>query len=290
MNEEIDVINYIRVLKEKRSLILAVTVAATMIFFVVSVVMRFVSPVYEAETELLVSGKENLQSFTLSNIAGLGDSAGLATRLQIIEGPVISKRATRILNFSDNDKTLAGKLEVKTVPGSAVITIAARDKNPEQAQDIANAFAKAYLTWNDGHISQNLADQRKAVKSQIDQTEDRLARILNEEDSSKIGSLLSNPGIVASVYGDLASRSNNIAIEEKLPNKDVQLIAAADKPTSPILPNVPKNTAVGLILGLVAGIVFAVVSELLRLTDNEQSKSNSEKDIAHPAALDPLVD
>ena len=68
------------------------------------------------------------------------------------------------------------------------------------------------------------------------------------------------------LYDDMLQKLKEAGIEAGLKATNVHIVDAARVPTSPSKPNIPRNLALGFLMGIMGGVVFAFVLELLDST------------------------
>jgi capsular polysaccharide biosynthesis protein len=140
MEETISLKELLQTLRKRLALILAITLTAVIISGVVS--FFFLTPIYQASTQLLVNKKSEDQVYYNSN--ELQTSMQLInTYKEIIKSPRILDIVANELNLDMDGKQLKGKVTVGT-DDSQVVNISVQDENPQQAVDIANTIASVF--------------------------------------------------------------------------------------------------------------------------------------------------
>jgi capsular polysaccharide biosynthesis protein len=140
MEETISLKELLQTLRKRLALILAITLTAVIISGVVS--FFFLTPIYQASTQLLVNKKSEDQVYYNSN--ELQTSMQLInTYKEIIKSPRILDIVATELNLDMDGKQLIGKVTVGT-DDSQVVNISVQDENPQQAVDIANTIASVF--------------------------------------------------------------------------------------------------------------------------------------------------
>lgn len=142
MEETIDLREYFGIIKKRSKLILAITSVAVIVSAIVSFFM--LSPVYEANTTLIVNRNENNESQTMT-----GDEFNVTQKLAVTYGKIITSRTVLdevidTLNLDMDYDQLAGKINVSAVSDTQIISITVQDTNPKKAMDIANAVPQIF--------------------------------------------------------------------------------------------------------------------------------------------------
>lgn len=65
------------------------------------------------------------------------------------------------------------------------------------------------------------------------------------------------------LYDELLQKSKEAAVVASLRSGNIRTIDVARVPTSPSKPNVPRNISLGMVLGLIAGVAFAVLLDVI---------------------------
>lgn len=141
MEETISLKELLQTLKKRLALILAITLTAVIISGVVS--FFFLTPIYQASTQILVNQKNEDQA--------MYNQSELNANLQLINTYNIILKSATILELviadMDLDMTagqLSSKVTVSNANNSQVVNISVQDENPQMAADIANTIASVF--------------------------------------------------------------------------------------------------------------------------------------------------
>jgi len=141
MEETISLQELFKTLKKRLALIISAIIVAVTIAGVVSYL--FLTPIYEASTQILVTTqKSEQQQF---------DSQDIQTNLQlintynvIIKTPVILSKVIENLDLDTTPAGLSSKITVTSAQNSQVLNISVQDPEPFVAVDIANTTAEVF--------------------------------------------------------------------------------------------------------------------------------------------------
>lgn len=141
MEETISLKELLETLKKRFMLILSITLVAAIASGVVS--YFFITPIYQASTQILVNQSKNDQTMYTPN--------EVQTNLQlintynvIIKSPAILDKVAKDLNLNLTTDQLNKKITVASEKDSQVINISVQDKDPKMAADIANKTAEVF--------------------------------------------------------------------------------------------------------------------------------------------------
>ena len=141
MEETISLKELFETLKKRLWLIVSITVIAAVISGVIS--YYFLTPIYQASTQILVNQTKNEQ--------GVYNSNEVQTNLQlintynvIITSPAILDIVSKELDLNMTASQLKDKITVGSEKDSQVVNLAVQDPNPKVAAEIANKTAEVF--------------------------------------------------------------------------------------------------------------------------------------------------
>ena len=142
MEETIDLREYFGIIKKRSKIIVAITLIAMAVSGIVSFFM--LSPVYEANTTLIVNKNESGESQTMT-----GDEFNVTQKLAVTYGKIITSRTVlneviKDLKLDMEYGELSKSVNVSAVSDTQIISITVQDTNPKKAMDIANAIPKIF--------------------------------------------------------------------------------------------------------------------------------------------------
>jgi len=142
VNEEMTIQSLIKVLLKRWFFILMLMILSMGIAILISYYIQ--TPIYEAETQLLVNQKsyENQQLVGAQNVDT--DLRLINTYNVIIKSPVILAKVIDVLSLDTTPDELMKQIEVSSANNSQVVNIRVQDKNEENAVKIANSIAEVF--------------------------------------------------------------------------------------------------------------------------------------------------
>ena len=220
--------SYVDTIRERFWLI-AITMLITTLTAVVYVVVAPKS--YEASASLLVTPVSDSDPI-FTNLPLIHSTADptrdVETASLLVTNTNTAATAKTNLHSSDTPTELLGKIKAEPVAQSNFVSVTATGSSPEDARDLANAFAKA------------------AVDNQTDKLHTQIATELQNLSSTLA------PGDVSQLRTLAAA-----------PTPDLRVETTAQLPTGPSSPKKKLSIAGGLIAGLVLGITGAFGAQAL---------------------------
>lgn len=211
------------------------------------------TPEYTASATLLFNSSEASSTVLGSPVATDTDpQRAAATNLRLVSLEQISARTAKALDkpglTTDGVKE---KVEVSPQGESDLISIEATDPDAAFATQMANEFARQYISFR-------RESDRKKISQAEAIVEERLAQLSPEQREGQEGE-------------NLQKRLRQLALLSTLDTGNAELVQEATEPDSPSSPKTKRNIALGLLLGIVLGICLALLREQLdrRLRDLE---------------------
>lgn len=141
---ELDLKDYLQVLRKRWMLITAIVVAASLAAGIVSYV--FLTPIYQASTKIIVNKSNDQQGLSQIN----SDSINMNIRLietykEIIKTPAIMNLvAEQHPEFQLTTGELISKIHVSSVNNTQVMTLSVQDPDYKRAAEIVNAVSTVF--------------------------------------------------------------------------------------------------------------------------------------------------
>jgi len=244
---------YLDVLRPRLPLILLVALLA------VAVAYFFVSQsenVYEAKADILVTPipRVNTNLYGLGLVSESGDPTRDAETLsQLITTPDVAQRVKSELR---SDKTVAGLLravKAQPVAQSSIVTISARENDPELAAQLANTFGRAAIDVRTERMHELLDDLIPFLRLQ-------LAGVPEAEAASREA---------------ISARLRDLEALRLLPDPTLHFETSAAVPSSPVAPRPVISAAAAFVGGLILAIVGILLAHVLN------TRLEREEDLRH---------
>lgn len=186
-----------------------------------------------------------------------------ATNVELVSLGVVAKRTENRLREKrvKGIGSVADEVAVAPKAQSDVVSVTATNPDPATSALLANTFVEEYI----------------ALRREADRAKIREAQRLV---SSRLSEL--RPGVRAGPRGrSLSERSEQLQILVSLQTGNAELVEPARPPSSPSSPKVARNTAVGVIFGLILGSALALLLERLdrRIRDPKELEAIFDRPI-----------
>ena len=252
--------------------IIAITLATVGLALLVS---SRQTPIYESEARILVSP-----------VTGVGAEVplpepNLATEAELIHSVAVANLVAEQIGFDGATRQLLEPLSVDQPPDTEILVIAYRDADPVAAQEIAAAFADAYLEFRTETVTEAVLSTAANIQAQVDELTDdfnsvnRQLQSLSETDPNRDllearATLLSQQIIPLRL--ELVSLPDEVTVGS--------VIEPATLPFTPASPNHVVNGIFGFVAGLGLGIGLAFVRD--RLSERTRSYEEAEAFLEAP--------
>ena len=130
----------LKIIKKRLLLIISLMIVTISIAVVLS--FYFITPIYQAQTQILVNQKVNSQEGLWYQIET--DLQLINTYNDIITTPVILSKVIEELQIDATPEQLSNQITLSNGSESKVLYIEVQDSNPEQAVNIANTTAEVF--------------------------------------------------------------------------------------------------------------------------------------------------
>jgi capsular exopolysaccharide synthesis family protein len=229
---------YVDTIRERIWLVVIAVVVTTLIAMIY---VLTASKTYEATSQILATpvAIDDPVIHTLPLVFESSDpTRDIETATQFVNNLNVAQRVKTDLHSPLSPQALLNKISAQPVATSNIIAVTATGDSPEQAQTIANAFAKAT-------VAERTDDLHRAVQAMLPTLETQLR------------------GSGAAVAPALSTEVAQLQTLASTPDPSMRLQTLADLPTSQASPRPLLSIAGGLLAGLVLGIVAAFAAENL---------------------------
>ena len=250
---------YALLLWHKRVTILvvaAICVGATLAYCILT------KPTYEASASVLLEPPISQTLVEASSPAGIAPLPDVPDGIEVIESSAVAQLVA---------KTLPGAPSVTAtqVGTTDVVQVAVRSKDPQAAAAAANAYANAYISFEQKQTQDTFSSAQSQVQNKIDTLQLAIAN-LNSQIRSAPATTNVTPDEtqLGDLQGQLTTLQNQLQNYQFYASQGVtteagQVISTATAPSKPVSPKTVEWTVLALIFGLILGIGVALLVNAL---------------------------
>jgi capsular polysaccharide biosynthesis protein len=230
---------------------------------------------------LLVNTPKTYEATAVVDISATSGAAASSvstiTESRIVTSTSVVLAAQRTLGYAGTPTELARQVTVTSPLDSQVLYITFNAGSGRDAANGANAFANAYLDYRTQIAQKDITLRISRIQSQVaDLQKDLAALKVGANDSQRI--LLQNQ--IQQLQGQLNTYQTSVITPG-------QLAGEAAAPSSPSSPRRVLYLAGGLLIGLLAGIILAVLRD--RRDDRVRNSAELEHSLGAPVIVESTV-
>lgn len=164
-----------------------------------------------------------------------------ATNVELVRSTVVAERVITALGLDTTAENLLDEVTIEAEENSDIVSITARDSDPDQAAAVANTFADEYVSYR------RQADREKVQQGQ------RLVR-------QRIDDL---PAGSSAERTDLENALRSLVLLESVQTGNAEVTDVATPPDSAVSPKPVRDGILGILFGLVLGISLVLLLDLV---------------------------
>jgi len=220
---------------------------------------------------------------TTVRVATFGSGAADSSRTDINYSQLLMSTYSTILTSGSVRGEIKDELGIETfpqltaelVPNTELMRIKAEATNPETAQNIANAAAEILIAKSQelysggGLTAQNiLKEQIDQIQAELDEAQIEYDNLLanSPENTASISAVSQSIALKERTRSTLLEQYEVVRVNEALRANAVSVVESASRPSSPSNPRHDVNIALGAVVGLIAGVILALVFENMDTT------------------------
>jgi len=237
----IDLAYVLRVLRERYWVIIGLIVV------VVGVVLAYsylATPHYRSSA-LLLYQRNNLDDALFGSQVGpdSNNDREVSTGAILVKLDPVAESVVSRLGMTQTTSELLKMVSVGTEEGTNVVSIRAESSDPEEAADVANAFAEEFVKSREAADKATVATARELVKAELDS--------LTGDDA------VSDYGLM------LREKYESLRILEAMQDGGFSVVQQARPATNPFKPTPFLNGLLALVVSLVVGVLVAFLLDYL---------------------------
>jgi tyrosine-protein kinase len=200
---------------------------------------------YEGVAKVVLSTSERASAIINPEVDTRSDDPerDINTQVELIRFETVAERVNDRLGLDISNDELLDKVETEIEGNSNIVSIKARDPDPEQAAAIATAFADEYAAFRKETARASLNEAAETARVRLDQLSD--AERLSPEGR------------------ELQARLRQIEIAAAAQQGGVEVARRADVPESVASPKPVRTTVLALVLGFLFAIGTALLFEVV---------------------------
>ncbi len=245
-----------------------ILVATTLVTLAVAAIgTRYITPVYQASTVLRVavsaSGTLNYQDYMYTDRL-------MNTFVQIAKSEPLAQELAKQVPVTQRPT-----IDAQVIPDTELIEITVEDTNATRAAKEANTLAEILVAQNNQlytggttKLTDVLQAQLTQVQADLDQSRQDYQALISATPAApdKIDAAKQILDLKQSNYASLLSQYEQAKFREEIQAGMISVWQPASVPQKPSEPNPLLNYALGVLVGLVAGLALALVTENLDTT------------------------
>lgn len=262
MEEEIDLREYIKVLIERKGLILTIFLVSVIITGIISYLV--LTPIYKSSITFEVAKINETPIFNAKDIENRIKSDFILQ--EVISECKLDLKPSELSDFIKIDK----------IESNGYVTLSIEYTFPEKAKDIVESVVNHFIEVNQPYYQRKitlLKEEKKSIEEQmalekekIDEVERLRLDIIKSNEFSLTEKQIQN-NLLVNYSTQIRENYNNLVntyykLENQILNsKDFEIINYPIVPQTPIKPNKKLNLAISGVLGLFLGIFIAFFME-----------------------------
>jgi len=204
-------------------------------------------------------------------------SVSTITESRIATSTSVALAAKQTLGFAGTPTELAQKVTVSSPLASQVLNISFTSGTAQGAAEGANAFANAYLDYRRATAQKELTLRIARIQSQVADLQKSLAGLKPVASNTIVPQADSEQSLLQNQIQQLQNQLNTYQTSVVTPG---QVAGSAAVPSAPSSPKAYLYLAGGLLLGLLVGIVAAIMRD--RKDDRVRGSGDLEQSLSAP--------
>jgi non-specific protein-tyrosine kinase len=197
------------------------------------------------------------------------------TYVQLVTREPILSATIKTLGLQTDWRALKGQVNAASIANTQLLEIAVLDTSPERAQAIANELGRQLILQSPTTTATEDTERLDFVRSQLPELESKIkdgqARvaqldgvIANATSARQILDAQQRQAVIQSQISDWQSTHAQLLLSlQKGSLNYISIVDPAEKPFSPVSPNIVLNTLLAVLLGLTLSVAAAFLLEYL---------------------------
>lgn len=248
-----------------------------------ALISRQITPIYQSQATVLVRPAQPLNVGTGQTGTGVSSTSDqiTATYVQLLTQPSLLSKVITDLNLKTTPGELGSRVKVTPQTNTTVIQVAVQDRDPRQARSIADTLVQDFRASQAQLRQQQAASYTSSLQSQANQLQAKISgeqatiqslqrraqqAQLSQPDQDQLTGLQQQLATDNSQLQNVNSQLAQIQAQTALGSDSVVVVSQASTPGSPVSPNIPQNTLLAALGGLLVAIAAVLIGYRLDQT------------------------
>ncbi|MFN2582367.1 MAG: Wzz/FepE/Etk N-terminal domain-containing protein [Candidatus Dormibacteria bacterium] len=258
--------DYLRILRSHIALIVLVILISTGAAIVLT---GLAAPQYQADVVVRVRPAAPGSTAIQNTLTPFQEQTDLGTEAVLVTSTPVATEVINRLNLAAQPKDVVSHITAQGIPKTAILVIFAKAAVPQEARELANAFAESYIDIRRQQAKADLQAAEHDLSRQIASTQARLNTINAQLAASRRGTpqYIELQSEQASALSDLVlyrSQVRDLANQAALASGFGEVTKPADSVTRTGAGSVVRSAIFGLLIGVPLAVAAALLLESLR--------------------------
>jgi capsular exopolysaccharide synthesis family protein len=194
------------------------------------------------------------------------DNLSMPTEAELVRSTPVAEIARTIVGRPQDLQDMLRRVTVTVPENTNILQISYSDSTPRRAESGAQAFADGYLRFKADLAREGIDEDAAAIQAQIDEIDEQMQQLEFDMEGLAEGSpeLAAAESERASLEDTRLGLRNLLVTTITSSTDPGQVVQIAERPSSAISPKHQVDLALGVLLGIAAGMALASVRERMQ--------------------------
>lgn len=194
------------------------------------------------------------------------DNLNMLTEAQMVRSTPVADIARTLIGRPQDLQDMLRRVTVTIPENTEILQISYTDSTPKRAQSGAQAFADGYLQFKGELARKGIEEDAARIQAEIDQLDLAMRQLEIDMQGMEEGS----PELAAAESDRVSLEDTRLGLRNQLVTTIIssrdpgEVLIAAERPSSAISPKHQVDLALGVLLGIAAGMVLASIRERMQ--------------------------